>query len=313
MTVYQFLAQHSVDIAQIDWFVKNNQQAAAVNYFQKATHLDSVTSQFFVQNYKGILSGEIPFSVENKFHNSENVRWKTSTTPNRQGVFIDKNKKSFPFLKILASVLSVLGLALHLTQMQNSRPLPPLPPPDIDFSIEDASFDHYPYPAADTIAAIDAIDHYPYPLEMFSGDQREKELERIKNAIHLLEKAEKYPTDAQAEEALMRYFYEFYPEMLEKNNAESFEAFFAQQNLTFKVGKCYKNLNSDYYRCVSCMVLLYNTKEKDWDESPEGDNFTRNAYDFYQLSEDDVWSARDLSMTIPYDYEFVKKYQGNRK
>lgn len=61
MTVYQFLAQHSVDIAQIDWFVKNNQQAVAVNYFQKATHLDSVTSQFFVQNYKGILSGEIPF------------------------------------------------------------------------------------------------------------------------------------------------------------------------------------------------------------------------------------------------------------
>lgn len=222
---------------------------------------------------------------------AENQRFETSSTQNRKGALI-KEEKSFPFLKILASVLSLLGLALYWFQKENSEPhSPPI-----------------------ITRAIDAIDHYPYPLEMFSGDRREKELERIKNAnFHLLKRAEKSPTDIQIEKGLMRYFYEFYPEMLEKNNAESFEAFFAQQSLTFKVGKCYKNLNLDYYRCVSCMVLLYNTKEKDWDESPEGDNFTRNAYDFYQLSDDDVWSARDLSMAIPYDYEFVKKYQGNRR
>lgn len=53
---------------------------------------------------------------------AENQRFETSSTQNRKGALIEE-EKSFPFLKILASVLSLLGLALYWFQKENSEPL----------------------------------------------------------------------------------------------------------------------------------------------------------------------------------------------
>lgn len=81
------------------------------------------------------------------------------------------------------------------------------------------------------------------------------------------------------------------------------------QKLNVKIGTCYENPQTDdNYRCVSCMILLYNRDKKHWVEAPNGENFMKNAYDFYQASEGDIWQARDLSMKIPYDYALFEKY-----
>jgi len=83
------------------------------------------------------------------------------------------------------------------------------------------------------------------------------------------------------------------------------------QKINIKVGKCYDNPNTDRnYNCVSCMILLYNRDKKDWQEAPDGDNFLKPAYDFYQPSKGDIWEAKDLSMRIPFDYDLYKKYEG---
>jgi len=79
--------------------------------------------------------------------------------------------------------------------------------------------------------------------------------------------------------------------------------------INIKVGTCFENpKTAGNYRCVSCMILLYNRAKKSWVEAPNGENFLKNAYDFYQASEGDIWQARDLSMRIPYDYALVEKY-----
>jgi hypothetical protein len=84
------------------------------------------------------------------------------------------------------------------------------------------------------------------------------------------------------------------------------------QKINIKVGKCYDNPNTDgNYNCVSCMILLYNRDKKDWQEAPDGDNFLKPAYDFYQPSKGDIWEAKDLTMRIPFDYDLYKKYEGN--
>jgi len=49
--------------------------------------------------------------------------------------------------------------------------------------------------------------------------------------------------------------------------------------------------------------LLYNRDKKDWQEAPDGDNFLKPAYDFYQPSKGDIWEAKDLTMRIPFDYD----------
>lgn len=45
---------------------------------------------------------------------------------------------------------------------------------------------------------------------------------------------------------------------------------------------------------------------KDWQEAPDGENFLKNSYDFYQSSEGTRWEAKDLSMQIPFDYTLRK-------
>lgn len=83
------------------------------------------------------------------------------------------------------------------------------------------------------------------------------------------------------------------------------------QKINIKVGKCYDNPNTDgNYNCVSCMILLYNRDKKDWQEAPDGDNFLKPAYDFYQPSKGDIWEAKDLTMRIPFDYDLYKKFEG---
>ncbi|MNL05233.1 hypothetical protein D3C87_1258170 [compost metagenome] len=83
------------------------------------------------------------------------------------------------------------------------------------------------------------------------------------------------------------------------------------QKINIKVGKCYDNPNTDgNYNCVSCMILLYNRDKKDWHEAPDGDNFLKPAYDFYQPSKGDIWEAKDLTMRIPFDYDLYKKFEG---
>ncbi|MNT83047.1 hypothetical protein D3C72_2228620 [compost metagenome] len=57
------------------------------------------------------------------------------------------------------------------------------------------------------------------------------------------------------------------------------------------------------------MILLYNRDTKDWQEAPNGDNFLKPAYDFYQPSKGDIWEVKDLSMRIPFDYDLYKKFE----
>lgn len=83
----------------------------------------------------------------------------------------------------------------------------------------------------------------------------------------------------------------------------------SQRKLNIKFGTCLDHAKKDgNYRCVSCMILLYNREKKHWVEAPDGDNFLKNAYDFYQASEGDIWQARDLTMPILFDYALFKKY-----
>ena len=151
----------------------------------------------------------------------------------------------------------------------------------------------------DVVSALPALDLYPYNTNRLSENAKESELIKIENAhFERLVLAEIAPSDEDAQAALIR---------LTKGRLTDV---IIDQKLNIKIGKCYKNPNTDgNYNCVSCMILLYNREKKDWQEAPEGDNFLRNAYDFYQPSKDDFWEAKELSIMIPYDYELVEKYE----
>jgi len=151
----------------------------------------------------------------------------------------------------------------------------------------------------DAVSTLPALDLYPYDINKLSENAKESELIKIENAhFERLVLAETVPSDEDAQAALIR---------LTKGRLTDV---IIDQKLNIKIGKCYKNPNTDgNYNCVSCMILLYNREKKDWQEAPEGDNFLRNAYDFYQPSKDDFWEAKELSIMIPYDYELVEKYE----
>ena len=151
----------------------------------------------------------------------------------------------------------------------------------------------------DAVSTLPALDLYPYDINKLSENAKESELIKIENAhFERLVLAETEPSDEDAQAALIR---------LTKGRLTDV---IIDQKLNIKIGKCYKNPNTDgNYNCVSCMILLYNREKKDWQEAPEGDNFLRNAYDFYQPSKDDFWEAKELSIMIPYDYELVEKYE----
>lgn len=154
---------------------------------------------------------------------------------------------------------------------------------------------------SDTIAAVGiAEDLHPLDTNILvpESEYRNRTIQIIKNAhFEKLKIAQNPPSDEQAQIALAHF-----------TNGRLTNVII-NQKLNIKIGKCYKNLDEDvYFRCVSCMILLYNRERKDWQEAPDGENFLRNAYDFYQVSEGDFWEAKDLSMRIPYDYPLFKKY-----
>jgi hypothetical protein len=152
------------------------------------------------------------------------------------------------------------------------------------------------------IAATEAVtssDLYPVNIDWFQGSEKEAEEERIKNAhFEKLVVPKNVPSDVNAQTALTHFTQGRLTDVI------------INQKLNIKIGKCYTNPNTDgNYSCVSCMILLYNRDKKNWQEAPDGDNFMKNAYDFYQASEGDNWEAKDLSMKIPYDYDLIEKYE----
>lgn len=149
--------------------------------------------------------------------------------------------------------------------------------------------------------AVSPDDIYSLDTSRVAPEVVASELEKIKKAnFDLLVEAKIKPDDEDAQAALIRLTDGRLTDVIIK------------QKINIKVGKCYenpKNIDGNY-NCVSCMILLYNRDKKDWQEAPDGDNFLKPAYDFYQPSKGDIWEAKDLTMRIPFDYDLYKKYEG---
>lgn len=160
-------------------------------------------------------------------------------------------------------------------------------------------FAENPSMASDTVDVITNEDFHFYDTTRMTEAVKREELKLIKKAnFDQLKKADNPPTDNDAQAALIRFTQGRLTDVI------------INQKLDIKVGKCYENKNTEgNFRCVSCMIMLYNRDTKTWQEAPNRENFMQNAYDFYQASENDIWDAKDLSMRIPYDYEFFKKYE----
>lgn len=153
--------------------------------------------------------------------------------------------------------------------------------------------------STDTVDVASSEDFYSYDTTRLTEAVKREELNLIKKAnFNMLKKADPPPTDDDAQAALIRFTQGRLTDVI------------INQKLDIKIGKCYENKNTEgNFRCVSCMIMLYNRDTKTWQEAPNGENFMQNAYDFYQASENDIWDAKDLSMRIPYDYEFFRKYE----
>lgn len=148
--------------------------------------------------------------------------------------------------------------------------------------------------------AISPDDIYSLDTSRVAPEVVASELEKIKKAnFERLVEAKIKPDHEDAQAALIRHTDGRLTDVI------------INQKINIKVGKCYDNPNTDgNYNCVSCMILLYNRDKKDWQEAPNGDNFLKPAYDFYQPSKGDIWEAKDLTMRIPFDYDLYKKYEG---
>lgn len=153
--------------------------------------------------------------------------------------------------------------------------------------------------STDTVDVASSADFYSYDTTRMTDVVKREELQLIKKAnFDQLKKATNPPTDNDAQAALIRFTQGRLTDVI------------INQKLDIKIGKCFENKNTEgNLRCVSCMIMLYNRDKKTWQEAPDGENFMQNAYDFYQASENDIWDAKDLSMRIPYDYEFFRKYE----
>ena len=153
--------------------------------------------------------------------------------------------------------------------------------------------------STDTVDVASSADFYSYDTTRMPDAVKREELKLIEKANFTeLKNTSNPPTDNDAQAALIRFTQGRLTDVI------------INQKLDIKVGKCYENKNTEgNFRCVSCMIMLYNRDTKTWQEAPNGENFMQNAYDFYQASENDIWEAKDLSMRIPYDYEFFKKYE----
>ena len=148
----------------------------------------------------------------------------------------------------------------------------------------------------EVVAAED--DLYPVDTNYVAPEFKASEIEKIKKAdFGKLTVAKLCPDHEDAQIALIHFTDRKLTDVI------------INQKINIKVGTCFENPKTDgHYRCVSCMILLYNRAKKDWVEAPNGENFMKNAYDFYQASEGDIWQARELSMRIPYDYALVATY-----
>lgn len=149
-------------------------------------------------------------------------------------------------------------------------------------------------------AVVSPDDIYSLDTSRVAPEVVASELEKIKKAnFDRLVEAKIRPDHEDAQAALIRHTDGRLTDVI------------INQKFNIKVGKCYDNPNTDgNYNCVSCMILLYNRDKKDWQEAPDGDNFLKPAYDFYQPSKGDIWEAKDLTMRIPFDYDLYKKYEG---
>lgn len=152
----------------------------------------------------------------------------------------------------------------------------------------------------DVAQAVSPDDIYSLDTSRVAPEVVASELEKIKKAnFDLLVEAKIKPDHEDAQAALIRHTEGRLTDVI------------INQKINIKIGKCYDNPNTDgNYNCVSCMILLYNRDKKDWQEAPDGDNFLKPAYDFYQPSKGDIWEAKDLTMRIPFDYDLYKNYEG---
>lgn len=226
-------------------------------------------------------------------------------------------KKEFPSSKPRRSIFKIAGLFLlfiivflavsNFIEVKKNENLLYKIQQYVSYSKEDwENYEHSqklmaenPFSVSDTVDVVSNEDFYSYDTTRLTDAVKREELRLIKQAnFDQLKKASNPPSDNDAQAALIRFTQGRLTDII------------INQKLDIKIGKCYENKNTEgNFRCVSCMVMLYNRDTKTWQEAPNGENFMQNAYDFYQASENDIWDAKDLSMRIPFDYEFFRKYE----
>lgn len=216
-------------------------------------------------------------------------------------------------LKIIVSVIILFGIFLVAANFINVSPNESLLYKIQQYATySKADWENYernqkllaenPVPASYVTEAVQVAqgedDIYPVDSNFATPAVKAQEIEKIKKAkFENLVVAKNKPDDEDAQSALIRFTRDRLTDVI------------INQKLNIKVGKCYVNPNTEgNFNCVSCMILLYNRDKKDWQEAPDGENFLKNSYDFYQSSEGARWEAKDLSMQIPFDYILRKKY-----
>jgi len=289
-----------IEKSTINKFLIQNKKLEAVKFICEKAKISSTTSQYIVELFQDdLIDG---FDYEALLGEDEVELQKQQDEKNEAKI----NPRSKKYLWIFGIVLLagflflkfVVGfnqLGFHLTELKsylfgnnNSQP-----------AIEAEIAKGNAINGSDT-TVVQSVEYlYPVDTNRLEPNVKQAELQVIKKAhFENLKVSKNAPSDEDAQVALTHL-----------TNSKLTDVII-HQKLNIKIGKCYENPKTEgNFNCVSCMILLYNREKKDWQEAPEGENFMKNAYDFYQASEGDFWEAKDLTMRIPFDYQLFKKYE----
>ncbi|QDP85346.1 hypothetical protein FNJ88_07125 [Chryseobacterium sp. SNU WT5] len=134
---------------------------------------------------------------------------------------------------------------------------------------------------------------YYYFKEPFTNESKALEKEKYSNKS--LKKAERKPTNEDAQQAFIIY---------SKGNITDF----VERGLQVRLGKCYENevsIDEKNYR-VTCNVVIVGPNVDELVKTISV--FNNNTYDFY-YEEDDLWkwNVTEETMNIPFDYSLYEE------
>ncbi|MDO4726712.1 MAG: hypothetical protein Q4A56_05775 [Porphyromonadaceae bacterium] len=175
----------------------------------------------------------------------------------------------------------------HLETIKNSS-----------FSITDFFFRDKPeYPTVDTTIAVNIvapIDTLIWTNADFIPENVRQEIEEYKKRdFSKLVIARDFPTDIQAQRAIIHHYKSKVVDLLQKNNAH------------IKIGTCYDAPLQDPTEAarVTAMVCAFNEKKENLGNIQLPLDI---IYDFVKFHNDTIWYITDFSQNIPYDYKLNK-------